>query len=83
MRRIGPPAHISLIFGLALGVALSAGAEPAPCCANFRGAELPVGDSYFEVAAELDGELHLTEGGDVLYSYLYPAPSGAPTRHSR
>ncbi|MDZ4735949.1 MAG: hypothetical protein SGJ07_06330 [Rhodospirillaceae bacterium] len=70
MRRIGPPAPL-MLFALALGLSPAAGADEAPCCADFRGADLPVHAAYYDNPTALNGSVHESADEDVLYSYWY------------
>ncbi|MEX0810307.1 MAG: hypothetical protein WD044_16405 [Dongiaceae bacterium] len=78
MRRIGPPSAPSMLFfALALGLSPAAGAAEA-CCADFPGADLPVDAAYYDNPTALNGSLHESADGDILYAYWYATdPEGS------
>ncbi|MEX2199794.1 MAG: hypothetical protein WD711_00235 [Dongiaceae bacterium] len=62
---------------LALMFFQPAGADDAPCCPDFRGAELPVDSAYYDNPVALQNAVLASADGDILYAYLYPAgPEG-------
>ncbi|MEX2298830.1 MAG: hypothetical protein WD715_15560 [Dongiaceae bacterium] len=83
MRRIGPPAPSMLCFALALGLSPATGADDAPCCADFQGADLPVAASYYDNPTALNGSLHASADGDILYSYWYATDQAGAASEAR